>query len=103
MSALTIGTPKHDLYNLRLPHPRVLCVRRDPEREAAPPAGGASGAEHGSEVLDRRKRLVEVMEEALPFLVLRRAPEANGVILELRPLDEQEIPVRPLDAAEKLE
>ena len=54
-------------------------------------------------MLDRRERLVEVMQEPSPVLVLRRLPEPLGVVFEPRPLDEQEIRARPFDASLQLQ
>ena len=42
------------------------------------------------------------MEESTPLLVLRRLPEALRVALQRVPPDEQEVLVRPLEAAPEL-
>ena len=60
--------------------------------------GAQLGGRDHAEVLDRRERVVEVMEQRLPLLVAGRLPEPLGVILERLPLDEQEIAARALDA-----
>lgn len=45
----------------------------------------------GRVVLDDRERLVEVMEQRSPFLVLGRAPETFGVILETFPFNSEQV------------
>ena len=54
-------------------------------------------------VLDRRERVIEVMEQALPLLIAGRLPEPLRVILEHLPLHEQEIAVRRLDTTQQLQ
>src|SRR5689334_22367266 len=53
-------------------------------------------------VLDRRKRIVEVVQKPLPILILRRLTEANGMVFERLPIDEQDVAVRHLDTALQL-
>jgi hypothetical protein len=50
-------------------------------------------------VLDRRERLVEVVQEFAPPLVLRRAAKPLSVVLEAIPLDYQEVNVGAFDGA----
>ena len=65
--------------------------------------GAQLGGRDHPVVLDRRERVVEVMQEALPLLVAGGLPEPLRVILERLPRDEQEIAARVLDAAQQLE
>src|SRR5215207_9625051 len=53
-------------------------------------------------VLHHRERVVEVVEECPPALVVLGAPEAFGVVLQRLPLGEEEEAVRVLDAAAQL-
>lgn len=73
------------------------------ELPAAHARGTTSGASNEAEVLDGGKRVVEVMQEPPPLLVLRRRPETLGVVFDGRPLHEQQVAVRPLRAPVKLQ
>src|SRR5437867_2135327 len=54
-------------------------------------------------VLDRRKWIVEMMEESLPSLILGRRPEAYRMVLETGPSHEKEVTAPSFDAALQLE
>ncbi len=54
-------------------------------------------------VLDRGERVVEVVQQQSPLLVLRRSPESFGVVLQSAPLDEQKVGSRPLQATRERE
>src|SRR5680860_1796390 len=56
-------------------------------------------SQHSLEVFDGRERVVEVVQETLPFLVAGRLAEAHSVVLQRLPLDQQEVPRRVFDAA----
>jgi hypothetical protein len=43
--------------------------------------------------------IVEVMQEGLPFLISRRGAEADGMVFERLPMDEQDISVGVLETA----
>lgn len=47
-------------------------------------------------VLDFWKWLVEMMQQRLPFLILRRLAKALGMIFQRVPLDQQDVPVAVL-------
>jgi len=51
------------------------------------------------EMPHRGKRVVEVVEQPLPFLVSVGAAEAFGVVFECLPAYEEDVPPRGLDAA----
>ena len=57
-----------------------------------------SDADQRFEVLHRRERLVEVMEEASPLLELRRKPESLGVIFETVPFHQEQVAAWSLNA-----
>ena len=48
------------------------------------------------------KRLVEMMQQALPFLILGSTAEANGVRFQRFPAYEENVAIRNLDAALQL-
>jgi len=48
-------------------------------------------------VLDHRERVVEVVQQSPPLLVLSRAAEAFGVVLQPIPLDQEKLPRRGFD------
>ena len=58
-----------------------------------------SGSRDRFVVLDGRERVIEVVEQGAPLLVLGRPAEAFSVVLETVPLNEQQIALRVLDAA----
>ena len=53
-------------------------------------------------MFDRGERIVEVMQKAPPFLILRRAAEAEGVIFQSLPPHQQQILIGILDATMEL-
>lgn len=59
-------------------------------------------AEHELKVLDRRKRIVEVMQQALPFLVGRRLAKSHGVILKRFPPHQKHVAGRYFNTALQL-
>ena len=61
-----------------------------------------SGAIDLPVVLDRRERVVEVVQQPLPLVILRRATESLGVIFQGVPLHQQEVGVRALEAADSV-
>lgn len=66
-------------------------------------AQAGSGDRDLLEVLHDRERLVEVVQQSSPLLVLGRLAEAHGVVIELRPLNEQEIHGRLFEATRQRE
>jgi hypothetical protein len=48
-------------------------------------------------VFDGREGIVEVMQKCLPFLILRGAAEADGVVFQRLPLDKKGVAVLVLD------
>src|SRR5690606_7056543 len=50
-------------------------------------------------MLDGRERVVEVMQQPLPHLILWRPSEADGVVLDGLPVDQQQEAAAGLDAA----
>src|SRR5688572_22092447 len=54
-------------------------------------------------VLDDWKRIVEMMEELLPALILGRLAKPDGVVLERRPANDQGVLIGPLETFLKLE
>src|SRR5437667_1258603 len=65
-------------------------------------AAGLRGPQHRPIVRDHRERIVEVMKQPLPGLVLGRPAKADFVRLERLPTNQQNVLVRPLDAALQL-
>jgi len=59
--------------------------------------------EHALVVLDRRVRVVEVVQQRPPPLIVGRVAEALGVILEPVPANEEDVAIRVLEAALELE
>ena len=57
---------------------------------------------HGRIVLDDGERVVEVVQEPLPLLVLGLFSEPFGVVLEAFPVHEEDVPSRSFDAALEL-
>ena len=57
----------------------------------------------GLVVLDRRERVVEVVQQRPPPLVRVRLPEALGVVLEPVPAHEEHVAIRLLDASLELQ
>jgi len=53
-------------------------------------------------MLDRGKRLIEVVQQSFPFLILRRLPKALRVISEGLPMDQEDVLVRRFEAAQQL-
>ncbi len=53
-------------------------------------------------MLHRGKRIVKVMKQGAPFLILRRLAEANGVVFELSPMNQQNVFAGNLQAAPQL-
>jgi hypothetical protein len=67
------------------------------------PAGYAfTGAQDQVIVLHGGKRIVEVVEQAAPFLVIGGAAEAGGVVFQALPADQQQVLMRRLQAALQL-
>src|SRR4051812_23123703 len=50
-------------------------------------------------MLDPRKGVIEVVQQCAPLLVARRLAEADCMVLELLPFDQQKVAVRRLEAA----
>ena len=55
------------------------------------------------EVLNKRERLIEMVQKGAPFLVLLGLPEADRVVVELLPLNEQKVCARRLDRTRQRE
>ena len=53
-------------------------------------------------MLHLREWVVEVVEQAAPFLVLGRASEALGVVFQGLPVDQEDVPVGLLEALLRL-
>src|SRR6266850_581900 len=76
-----------------------ICGRFAPRRYPAAGRRLSRHAGNNSEVLNRRKRVVEVVKQALPLLVSRRTTEPDRMVFQLIPADQQYVPGRGFDAA----
>ena len=59
-------------------------------------------AHNGLIMLDRRERLIKMMQQPLPFQVLRRSAKTFRVILQPPPLDQQQVSVFVFNTALEL-
>src|SRR5258708_31508773 len=76
-----------------------ICGRFAPRRYPAAGRRLSRHAGHGGEVLNRRKRVVEVVKQAFPFVVSRRSTEPDRMVFQLIPADQEYVPGRGFDAA----
>jgi hypothetical protein len=65
--------------------------------------GSVSYHEYFVEVLDCRERVIEVVEQSTPLLVLSRAAKALGVVFKRFPLHQEQERTWPLDASRKFQ
>ena len=88
----------------------TICVRRSNRRDTSVSAPGRSPAAGSSlaplrqqlEMLDNRRRVVKAVQQPLPFLKPRGLTEANRMVFDTAPLDQQQVSVRRFETSLQL-